>query len=128
MIDPELRDDSTIPPSAVLWRRVYPDHRYIHQEPDGSYRASSLAFDDGPDGDPMSMHLAAEALDQEVVLAGHDTFGLASLTAQVLRDNRLIIVRDPTDIPGHVLVIGDKPHRVRQKLAKAADLVRVPQL
>ena len=128
MTAPELRDDSPILPSAVLWRRVYPDHRYIHQEPDGSYRASSLAFDDGPDGDPMSMYLAAEALDQEVVLAGHVTFGLASITAEVLPENRQIIVRDPTDIPGHVLVIGDKPHRVRQELAKAADLVRAPQL
>jgi hypothetical protein len=128
MIDPEPQDDLSIAPTAVLWRRIYPDHRYIHQEPDGKYRASSLAFDDGPYGDPMSMFLAAEALDERVVLAGHDTFGLASLTAQVIRENHQIIVRDPADIPGHVLVIGEKTHRVRQRFAKAADLIRLPQL
>lgn len=128
MIDSEPQDDLTILSTAVLWRRIYPAHRYIHQQPGGNYRASSLAFDDGPDGDPMLMYLASEALDEKVVLAGHDMFGLASLTAQVLRENHQIIVRDPADIAGHVLVVGEKPHRVRQKFAKAADLIRFPQL
>ena len=127
MTDPRPQDDLSIDHAAVLWRRIYPDRSYVHKEADGSYRSSSLAFDDSPDGDPMSMFLAAEAPNVEAVLAGHETFGLASLTAEILRANGQIIVRDRSEIPGHVVVIGEKPHPVRRALVKAANLIRLPE-
>lgn len=123
----EAADDLTILPTAELWRRIFPDNDFIHTEPNGDIRASSLAFTDNG-SDPMSMFLAAEAKDLTTVLEGHPGFGVASLTAEVLRSNRQIIVRDPHAIPGHVLVIGPKSSSTRKRLAKAATILWPPTI
>jgi hypothetical protein len=82
---------------------------------------------DHQNGEPLSMDLAAEAIDIERILVplGRE-WGVAELTASMIGAEGLGIVRDPDVIPGHVIVISTKTHRVRQHPAKNAVIVRLP--
>ena len=52
-------DDPTIPDDAELWRRIPPWH-FFHDANLGQIRPWSAAFEDHPNGSPMSVLLAAE--------------------------------------------------------------------
>jgi len=52
-------DDPTIPDDAERWRRIPPWH-FFHDENLRQIRPSSAAFEDHPNGSPMSVLLAAE--------------------------------------------------------------------
>src|SRR4051812_28049660 len=100
------RDDLTIPPDAILWRRV-PERHWLWAEEEGRWRPKSWAFADDEDG-PMSVILAEEGRDPRTALAGLRNFALVKLTAEHIRACGHIIVRDRTDDePAHCLVIGD---------------------
>lgn len=118
-------DDPTIVDEAALWRRIPPWHIYFDENL-GRRRPSSAAFDDDPDG-PMSVVIAAESRGPDSVLAGHDGYGLASLTAGFARGVGQGVARDPTEEePAHALVFGRKTRRVRNKLVSASAWVVLP--
>ena len=113
----EYSDDPTIPDDAELWRRIPPWH-FVPDENLGQIRPSSAAFEDHPDGSPMSVLLAAEAGDPQHALAGHQEFALASITAALVRGLGLGVAKDPLpDEPAHAVVFGKKNKRVSRRLA-----------
>lgn len=90
-------------------------------------RPAKAAFDDNPDGDPMSVLIAAESRGPAAVLAGHGGYGLAAFSAGVARACDLRIARAPTtDEPVHAVVSGRKTDSVRRRLARAATWVVPP--
>jgi hypothetical protein len=76
----------------------------------------------------MSVVLASEAVEPEVMLKGHEEYGVVAFTAGVARSKQQIVVRDPLpDQPAHALVLGRKTDSVRRALARAARwIVRPP--
>jgi hypothetical protein len=113
-------DDLTIPDEAELWRRIPPWH-VIPDENIGDIRPSSAAFEDDPDGAPMSVYLADECKDPQLALAGHEGFGLVAITAGLARQCDQIVVRQPVPgPPGHVVVAGKKTDSVRKKFYRFA--------
>ncbi len=110
-------DDSSVADESSLWRRIPPIH-FVDDENTGKKRPSSAAFDNDKDGDPMSVVIAAESRGKESVLKGHEGFALAAITAGLARSCGQILVRKPlAEEPAHALVVGDKPKKVRKKLA-----------
>jgi len=123
---PEHLDDATIPDEADLWRRIPPWHFVLDQN-SGQIRPSSAAFDNDPNGSPMSVVLGAESSGPEAVLAGHSGFALASFTAGLARECHQGIARDPLpEEPAHALVFGPKTKAVRRRLARESVWVIPP--
>lgn len=123
-------DDNTILREHDLWRRIPPWH-LVPDSNAGNVRISKAAFEDDMGGDPMSVTLAQTATDlgitHDQVLAGHEGFGLAALSAGTVRDRAQRIVRDPQpNEPAHGLVIGNKTDGNRKAFAKAARWVAYP--
>lgn len=109
-------DDLSIAGDAVLWRRV-PDHHFVQK--DGTIRPSSAAFDDDPDGDPMSTVLARPGRDPFPVLLGNDHWALAGVAVALVRELGWVVRRQPTpEEPDHVVVIGNKTHGRRKRVAR----------
>lgn len=129
-------DDPTIAGDTLLLRRVLtrPDVTVVWDENLNRWRPSSAAFDDHPNGTPMSIVLsdALEALGRphESALAGHeDTHSLAAVKASVARQCAQGISREPTvDEPAHGIVFGRKSKKVRSTLAKQAVWVVPPRI
>lgn len=118
-------DDLSIPADAVLWRRVPVQH--FVQEADGTIRPSSAAFDDDPDGDPMSTVLARPDRDPFPVLLGNDAWALAGVSVALVRELGWGVERRPTlEEPDHVVVIGNKTHSKRKRVARACSWVIPP--
>jgi hypothetical protein len=118
-------DDGTIEDDEGLLRRI-PPHHFFFDKNLGRWRPSSAAFDDHPDGSPMSVHLvtvlARHNLVRSTVLIGHVDYALARITAALVRSNRQGIYRHPLpDDPAHAEVFGPKSEGVRKRLAKGAD-------
>src|SRR3954453_17204354 len=110
-------DDLSIGDSNYLWRRIPPWH-FVYDENLLRWRPSSAAFDNDPDGGPMSVVLA------EVLLAsgrkagdflhGHDDYGLTAIMSGLARACGQGVVRDPLpEEPAHALVAGQKPKTVQ---------------
>jgi hypothetical protein len=123
-------DDPTIGNDAALWRRVPPGH-FIFDDNLGAWRPSSAAFDDHPDGSPMSVILGQQVLDEgriaDSVLEGHDGFGLVSFLAELARDQGQGITRKPlSDEPAHAEVFGKKTRAVKKAFAKNCQWVVSP--
>ena len=91
-------DDSSILDDTELWRRIPPWH-VVEDKNHGGKRISKAAFEDHPDGSPMSVVLGDEVLaagrDAQSVIAGHDDFCLASVTAGLARSLGQGIIRKP---------------------------------
>jgi hypothetical protein len=122
----EYADEPTIPDEAQLWRRI-PPRWFHHDESLGRVRPAKPAFDDGPDGEPMSVVIAAESRGPAAVLAGHEGYGLVAFSAGLARACGLRITRAPTaDEPAHAVVAGRKTDSVRRRLARAAEWVVPP--
>lgn len=123
-------DDLTIPDEARLLRRIPPRH-FVKDENSDQVRPSSAAFDNHPNGSPMSVILA-DILSQtsrgpEAALAGYEGFALASITAGLARECGQGIAREPfPDEPAHAVVFGEKPKRVQRKLAKGSQWIVPP--
>ena len=122
-------DDLTVPNEAQLLRRIPPWH-FIKDE-NGQIRPSSAAFDNHPNGSPMSVILAdilaQTGRDPEAALVGHEEFALALITAGLARECGQGIAREPLpDEPAHAVVFGEKPKRVQRKLAKESRWIIPP--
>jgi len=75
----------------------------------------------------MSVTLAAEATGTDVLLEGHEGYGLASFSAGVARTNNQRLVRHPTAAdPAHVHVVGQKTSSVRNSFARESILLIEP--
>ena len=93
--------------------------------------ASSAAFEDDADGDPMSVYrrdvIDSEGGDVRRVMAGHARFALASLTAAQVRSKRQTVFPDPLpEESSHAKVCGPKPESVRRWFASEAGWVIPP--
>ena len=124
--DPYI-DDPTISDGDMLWRRV-PDWPgfIVEDKTAGHYRVASSAFDDDADGAPMSVVLAAHAI-LELVLKGHEEFGVVAFTAGFARRQGQIVVRAPEEgQPAHAVVVGRKTHGVRRAFARVARWIQRP--
>jgi len=117
-------DDATIGDEAQLWRKIPPWH-IVEDKNQGGKRISKAAFEDHPDGSPMSVVLGDDVLasggEPASVIAGLDGFRLASVTAALARSLNQGIVRKPLEKePAHAEVFGRKTDGVRKKFARAA--------
>jgi hypothetical protein len=71
--------------------------------------------------------LAQTGRSPDSVLAGHEGFALASVTAGLARECSQGIAREPLpDEPAHAVVFGDKPKRIQRKLAQDSRWVIPP--
>ena len=94
----KYEDDKTILDEAELWRRI-PSWHIVPDENIGRKRPSSAAFEDHPDGSPMSVILGQEVLasgrEASSVIEDLGDFSLASITAKLARSLEQGIVRRP---------------------------------
>jgi hypothetical protein len=123
-------DDPTILDDDNLWRRIPPCH-FIQDDNVGGVRPSSAAFDDHPNGSPMSVVLESVAVQfgrgPMHVLAGHVGYALASVTAGLARQYQQGVAREPlADEPAHAVVFGNKTKRIKRELAKGSRWVTAP--
>jgi hypothetical protein len=118
-------DDLSIPGAAVLWRRV-PPHHFV-PDAGGTIRPSSAAFENDPDGDPMSTVLATPGRDPFPVLLGNDSWALVAIPVTLVRELGWVLSRQPTqDEPDHVVVFGNKTLGRRRRVARACTWVIAP--
>jgi hypothetical protein len=93
-------------------------------------RPSSAAFEDDPDGNPMSVFVEnlvrCASKGENDVLLGHKDFALAAVTAGFAREQKQGVDLEPTDFPGHAVVFGKKPKSISRSFAKAAKWVIAP--
>ena len=127
---PALSDDPSILDSASLWRRIPPWH-FVFDHNLNVLRPSSAAFDDHPNGSPMSVVLGDDLLaagrPPKSALADCAGFALASLAAGLARSTGQGIMRAPLpEEPAHAEVFGPKSGSVRRALAKGSTWVIAP--
>ncbi|MBX9569846.1 MAG: hypothetical protein K2X77_13190 [Candidatus Obscuribacterales bacterium] len=97
--------------------------QFVFDQNLGRFRPTSAAFEDCPDGDPMSsfwaeLHLS-KGLKPEDCLYKHDGFYLAAIGVGFVRSLKQKIHLDPIEgkedprenQPAHVLVVGLKPSK-----------------
>ena len=127
-------DDSSILGATELLRRIPPLHFYFDRNLN-RVRPSSAAFEDDGDGDPMSVYLSsvltAEIRESSTVLAGHEGYALASITAGLAREHLQTVHPDPLpEESSHAVVCGDKEsgkkNAPKRKFALAARWVIAP--
>ena len=129
--DSSYADDPTIADDSSLWRRVPPRH-FVLDENLGRMRPSSAAFEDHPNGTPMSVVLGEEVLNanrspESVLSGGHEDYGLVSFTAGLARQKNQGIVRKPLrEEPAHAEVFGKKTKSVKNAFAKNCQWVIPP--
>ena len=125
------RDDPAITDDVRLFRRL-PKEWVVRDDNLNCFRPSSQAFNDSQDGSPMSVFrddvLQSERREvSSLLLATYSTYGLASLRTGIAREHRQGVTPDPLpEETTHALVFGPKPTKVRQRLAKAAELLILP--
>jgi hypothetical protein len=123
-------DDPSIGNDAPLWRRIPPCH-FVFDENRGAWRPSSAAFQDHPNGTPMSVVLGQEVLDAgrtaDSVLEGHNGFGLVSFMAWLARRQKQGIMRKPLlEEPAHAEVFGKKTHAVKKAFCGNCQWIVLP--
>ena len=126
----EYSDDPTILDEAEPWRRIPPWH-FVKDENVGQMRPSKAAFDNHPNGSPMSVVLADVVTESGrgpgAVLTGHEGFALAVITAGLARSCEQGIAREPIpDEPAHAVVFGRKTDSVKKRLARGSHWVVPP--
>jgi hypothetical protein len=124
-------DDPTILPTCELWRRLNPDFCVPDESSVTGWRISSGAFDDSPDGSPMSVRvgdkMAELNLTYHTVLSCEqisEGWGLGSITAATVRAHgQIVYYSDEPGEPAHASVEGKKPPKVRKRLSAASRLL-----
>ena len=126
MIDFDPDDDPSIPDEAKLLRRIPPIHFPGDRMTPG--RPSSAAFEDSPDGSPMSVNWEELCHEHQFdSLEGHETFGLVSFTAGQARELGLSVFRWPLEgNPTHCGVARKKTKGIKKKLASESRWVVFP--
>src|SRR3989442_5587798 len=116
---PDRTDDSSIKDEDPLWRRILSS--WVHRNPDGTVRPSSVAFLDRLSGE-VSVHLA-RLTNVERVLAGHETDSLAEIQARVPRSLGHAIVRDPEPAdPSHALICAPRDRGINKRKRDAHEM------
>jgi hypothetical protein len=123
-------DDPTIADEAPIWRRIPPWH-VVFDENSRRFRPSSAAFEDHPNGTPMSVLLGEEVLNSgrspESVLTAYEDFSLVSFSAQLAREIGQGIIRKPIpDEPAHAEVFGKKTASVKKAFSRRCEWVLPP--
>ena len=123
-------DDPTISDDAALWRRIPPWH-FVFDKNRGRWRAASAAFENHPNGTPMSVLLATlmqrENRGPRQALGGLGDYALASITAGLVRRCEQGVAHEPLpDEPAHGVVFGNKTKSVRRRFAREAEWVIPP--
>lgn len=123
----EPDDDGSITDEMTLWRRISPLW-WTFDAKLGTHRVTSAAFEDHPDGSSMSVTIAEEAVGVDVLLDGHEGYGVASFPARVARhDCGQHLVRRPLPKnPAHAEVVGRKTDAVKKKLRLASTVLVQP--
>lgn len=124
-------DDVTIDDGSLLWRRI-PPWQVVFDENLGRVRPSSAAFDDHPNGSPMSVLIAADVLSSgrtaDSVIQPFAGFAMASFTAGLARSCQQGVARQPLeDEPAHAIVFGRKSGSVTKRFAKESCWVVPPE-
>ena len=100
-----LPDDPTFGSESILWRRIHP-RWVVLDETLKVLRISSAAFDNSPDGDPLSVLLAEDfekvCRSAADVLDGHPGYGVGSVCVRiwVRPAARFVQLRVPAVAPG----------------------------
>lgn len=131
MSEPSV-DDPSIADDDPLWRRIPPRH-FKRDQPGGVLRPASAAFDNHPDGSPMSVVLGKQVLkggrSPADFLANFPGYGLVSFPAGLARKHRQFVVRSPLpDEPAHAEVHGKKTRGTKRALAKGCSWLIAPGL
>jgi hypothetical protein len=128
MADGQWSDDVSIPDDAVLWRRIPPWH-VTYDWRQQRWRPSSAAFEDDPDGHPMSVVIGGTGRNPRDVLgATHADYGVWEITAGLARQYGQVVVRAPTpEEPAHALIVGKKRESTGKAFARGGQwAVRPP--
>jgi hypothetical protein len=128
---PAYIDDLSIGSDAQLWRNIPPWH-VVDDANRGGKRISKAAFDDHPNGTPMSVVLGDDVVaagrEPSSVIANLEGFCLASVTAELARSLNQGIVRSPLAVePAHAEVFGNKTDSVRKRFAREAHWIIPPR-
>ena len=123
MPPPPHVDDPTILDTTKLWRRLSP--LWVVSDGNGGVRISSAAFDDSPDGSPMSVLISDVVAETQrtaaTVIAAYPGYGLAEITAGAVRNCRQGVMRTPElGDDAHASVFGAKTKGNKRAMAKAA--------
>ena len=129
-------DDETIEDSTLLLRRIpiNPRLHIIWDNNTKSWLPSSAAFENHPNGTPMSVVLEdvlkelGRPLDS--ALDGHgDGFSLVGFEAGIARSCDQGVAREPVEgEPAHGVVFGNKTRSVRRALARSSVWIVPPDL
>lgn len=125
-------DDPSIADDEVLLRRITPSWVEYNAANPLQSRITSQAFQNYRDTDTMSIHilsvLHANGQDVASILAGHEGYGVAAITAGHFRSCGQGVVRAPTAAePAHGHVVGPKKQSgVRRKIGEGAALLVAP--
>lgn len=119
-----LEDDKSISDESPLWRRI-PHWHIVDDKNSGRKRISKAAFQDHPNGSPMSVVLGDEVLaagrQPSSIISGYEGFHLACVSAGLARSLKQGVVRSPLETePAHAEVFGKKTESVSRGFAKAA--------
>ena len=132
MSDEQYTDDPTIYDDNILWRRIT-KVQCVDDKNRGGKRPSSAAFNNHPNGTPMSVALAdvffkETSNDPNDYIKGHDNVvALTSFTAGFARELGQKIIRTPLpEEPAHAEVPGKKTDSVRKQFAKKAQWIIPP--
>ena len=127
MVDTPQVDDLSIGESDELLRRI-PAYHIIFDHNLGRERPTSAAFEDSPDGTPMSVVVRKDIEDPASVVAEHENFSLAELTAGEVRVRKQGVCRFPKmGEPGHAHVFGKKTDSTRKFFATTCRwIIRAP--
>ena len=123
-------DDPSIGDAAPLWRRI-PPAWVVNDENLGRLRPTSQAFQNRDESESFSVFLGDMITGRgdgpEAILAGHDGYLVAAITAGLARDCQQRVSHDPTeedDAHGHVS--GLKPKSVKTRFAREAVWIVAP--
>lgn len=120
-------NDPTITNDERLLRRI-PHWQWV-EDGAGGLRPSSAAFSDENLSVDLASVLQASGQTPATTLSGHQGFALASVTAQVAREQGQAVCRDPlANNPAHAIVAGKKTTAVKRHLARHSEWVVPPPL
>jgi hypothetical protein len=117
-------DTKHIGDADLLLRRV-PSWHIIWDENENRWRPTSAAFEDHPDGSPLSVRvrplLERMGLALESVLAGLPDFGLVEFPAGTARaKDQIVALEEVEGEPAHAVVAGKKTRSVMKHLARSS--------
>ena len=123
-------DDPSIGDAAPLWRRIHPNW-VLYDENLGRQRPTSQAFQNQVGSESFSVFLGDMITGRgdgpDAILAGHDGYHVAAVTAGLARHYRQRVSHDPTaEEDAHGQVSGLKPSSIKSRFARQAVWIVAP--